>query len=467
MAKFDIGVIAGDERLEKRVKKTADIFEYSLMIFGDAEDLNEEETPLRVLIIGTGDFKTSAQFEGFLKKIKTKAPDVFKIFIATRDTVKNAKNIAKAQKIDLILNETEIYETSKPEYIFSQVVRATYLPIKPQDVVPNTTLLFDIYHLLPQQQKFLKFCFKDDLIDQKRSQKLTEAVELYIHRDDAENFAQYLQSLPEDGPEVQTQRCRARFMALYAAYMRLVFALTEQNLQGSFQLGIALYEKCKVLAHALIKVLEAHPNPWQVVHSSIIGDFGSVERGPAVASYAGIVASKMQLPNVKDIMICALLSELGLLFVPTAIAMHVRSDTLEELTEEQITEYHSYPKRSIAVCLDRKIQLSPFYRNVIMGIHERADKTGFPMQRYGKVIPLESMLLHFAFEVDRRVSVKMGKARIDINQAIKDFLVEELEYPSHFEPPFVVMLNGVISDSLNGVAPGSPATPTAAGTKTA
>ena len=178
--KFDIGLIASDQKLIQRVTETATTFAYTMKRFGKVDEINENTISLRLLIIAGAPFESSAEFASYLIFIKKRAPQVFKLFIITKNSLQNCKAVAQAQEIDITLNEREIYESSKSEYIFSQVVRASYLPIKPGDIAPDQPITFDIYHLLPQHEKFIKFCFKNDVIDQKRYEKLTTTDELYI-----------------------------------------------------------------------------------------------------------------------------------------------------------------------------------------------------------------------------------------------------------------------------------------------
>ncbi len=446
--KYDVALMTVDLKIAARCKEIAATYDYAVNSINPDYNFSGGQAEFRLIVIGGAIFSNGGEFSALLTVIRKSLPQAFILYIDTKASVENAPEIAKTYKAEIALNEQEFFDTSKADYIFSQAVRATFLPIKSSDLSVNGAITFDIYHLLPLREKFLKFCFVGDVIDEKKFEKLKSVDELYIHRNDAAEFAKYLNISADNSLDGLNRRCRGQFLALYAGYMRLVLNLTDQSQMSSFQKGTELFSECRNLASSLLNVLVCHPNPWAVSHNSIIGDFGSIERGPAVAAYSGIIGIKMELDSIVELMTASLVSELGLLFLSRKITSHLRNDSIDKLTADEAKEYFKYPNKSIAVILDRKIQLSDAFRVLTLGIHEKADKTGFPQKRLGKNIPIESFAIHFAFELDRRAQVRMGKPRIDLVQAIRALIQEESTNPCHFTLTFVHKIKLALKSEL-------------------
>jgi response regulator RpfG family c-di-GMP phosphodiesterase len=448
IVRSDIGLFSTDQKISARCLEISKAYSYSCQTVATNHDFQTNPIEFRLIVIGGAHFPNGGEFISLLKEIRKACPENFILYIETRESINNSINLAIENGADYSFNETEFFDTSKADYIFTQVVRATFLPIRSTDIVLNHEITFDIYHLLPQREKFLKFVFVGDSIDANRLEKLRSVNELYIHRNQAEQYAQYLNTSTDNSENGLNLRCRGQFLALYASYMKLVLSLTDQSVRQSYERGINLFHHCETLAKSLLSVLAAHPNPWIIINSSTIGEFGSVERGPAVASYTAIIASKLNIPKIEELMVAALLSEIGLLFLTRTLTTSLRDGTIDQLPPEKIAEFEKYPLKSIAAALTQKIQFPEAFRNMLIGIHERADKQGFPHKRFGRNIPIESFIIHFAYQLDRRTVVRMGKARVTVEEAIVGFLREELAEPKHFTLEFIQKLKAALNLNL-------------------
>ena len=356
--KYDLALFSQDTRFIDRCKRICEKFGYVFKHFDNTSQFVTEHTEYRLIAIAGMEFPNGGELSAFLSTVKTGAPDAFLLFVEHAKGVENAITIAKSFGCDLTLKEGEFFDTSKPEFICSQVIRATYLPIKSTDISSGKVLTFDLYHFMPQREKFLKFCFEGDQIDPKKLEKLKSVDEVYIHRDQAAKFATYMTvGANTTNAEEMNRRCRGQFIAFYASYTNFVFQITDQSGEKTFQAGLDLLKKCKALAMDLLVTLATHPDPWNIISKATVGDFGSLERAPAVAAYAGIIGTLMGIDQTEDLMVSALLSELGILLLPEPIMDHIRKGTVDQLTEEQLKIYNNYPRKSISIVLDKKVQI--------------------------------------------------------------------------------------------------------------
>ena len=72
---------------------------------------------------------------------------------------------------DMIMLEDELFLTSKLEFAMLQTMKACFFPVKASDIVLGKPVPFDLYHLLPQRKKFLKFVFSGDEVEKAKAFK--------------------------------------------------------------------------------------------------------------------------------------------------------------------------------------------------------------------------------------------------------------------------------------------------------
>ncbi len=453
--KYDFIYITEENKIAARCENICKIYNYHGNRYNNIDTLITDAPECRVLLMGGITFPNGGEMVAMLSKLRVEIPDTFILFIETKNSLANSIKIAKDYGSNLAMTEAEFYETSKPEFITSQVIRATFLPIKPSDITANKEIQFNLYHLLPQRQKFLKFCFTGDQIDEKKLEKIKSIDEIYIHRDDAAKFAKYISLYADNSEDGLNKLCRSQFISLYTNYINLVFLLTDQSETGSFQTGNELIDKCKEIANTLLAILQDHPNAWSIINKAIIGDFGSLERAPAVSAYAGIIALRLGMKTIEELMLCVLISEIGILYLPQKVSDCIREDTLDLLTKEEKSIYQKYPLKSLAIALDRKVQLSESLRNIITTVHEQADKNGFPGKKSGNHIPNEAYIIHFAFALDQKTSVKLGKPQISFNEGIRQLIDQETASPAHFTPGMILKLRMAMKREIDQITASS------------
>jgi hypothetical protein len=89
------------------------------------------------------------------------------------------------------------------------------------------------------------------------------------------------------------------------------------------------------------------------------------------------------------------------------------------------------------VVLDRKIALSEKMRSMFLAVHERADGNGFPKGLFAEKIPIESQMIQFSKEFDRRTVLRIGKARVDQAVVRNQIIAEEIQKMDRFTVSFL------------------------------
>jgi len=182
-----------------------------------------------------------------------------------------------------------------------------------------------------------------------------------------------------------------------------------------------------------------------VVNNSSLGEFGSVERSPTIAAYAGLMSLLASIGEPVDVMVAALLSDVGMLELHPKITKKLRqSQDINLLNEDERQQYHNHPVVSLNRCLSRKLQMKEAIKEMILCTHERADGKGFPEARSMAKIPVEAMLIQFSEIIDRAAMVKMGQSRVPVQDVRHQVLNHEMEAANIFSLGFLHKLKPVI-----------------------
>lgn len=211
-----------------------------------------------------------------------------------------------------------------------------------------------------------------------------------------------------------------------SAYIDLVFLILDKSDGASFEKGRSLYDRCEGLANDLIKSLEVIENPWSLVQQTAIGDQGSIERGPAIAAYAGLLAVRSGETSVIEVMVAALLSDIGMADLDPKVARALRLHRNANLIAGQKEDYERHPLISLNRVLSHRISLSDSIKETILRSHERVDANGFPNKIPKEKIPAAAMIIQLAEQIDFLTFVKPGVTQSPIKKVIEELLAEEL-----------------------------------------
>ncbi|MFN9068119.1 MAG: HD domain-containing phosphohydrolase, partial [Bdellovibrionales bacterium] len=395
------------------------------------DDFCEREAEYKepsLMVVSAEDVEVESEIAGRVQVVRQMAPHAFLLVIISSKLNADTAAFVKKSGANAVLLEPEVEYSSKLEFIFSQKIKSSYIPIKASELKVGTKLSFPLYHLMPLNRKYLPVVRASDEITQDRYDKLMQVTEIYVHRNDVEAYHQYTMGSSDQSAEGLGRRCRAQFMRLYAKYVDLVMLISDQSESKSFKEGAALYEQCSALAGDLMNSLSVTGGAWNIINNSAIGEFGSLQRSPAVAAYAGLLSLHAQIGSVTAVMTAVMLADIGLLEVSPKVNQRIRKgQKLDDLHKEDLAEFHNHPVKSLNMALSRKLQIPENVKNIILSTHETADKKGFPAKPNAEKIPMEAMLIQYCEKLDHQSCIRMGEQRKDINEVKKQIFESELE----------------------------------------
>jgi response regulator RpfG family c-di-GMP phosphodiesterase len=445
---IEVGVISADATLLHHVKKLCQEFDYSFSSWLNLEQFMNADPDCLVVITNSSEHKGSSQDNAAecCQAAKGICNDAFVVCIVHKTIKKEQLTFLKKSGADLILLDHQLTEMSKLEFLLTQQLKARFIPIKASELSPDSTIFFSILHLIQHRSKFLP-CALPGLLTAEHLSKLSRASELYINRRDLHEFRKYLENRPSRSSKDLISRCRIRFLCLCATYAELVLLLTDQAESATLDKGSALLAQCRSLCSNLVSNIAEFEDVWEVIDTSAIGNMGSVERSTAVATYVATFGLRMDIDNLPDAMIGALLCDIGLILLNSDILKKIKLNL--PLNTEEYTQYILHPLNSIELALASRIQLNTTLRKIIEMTHERYDQKGFPNQSPPNRISLESQLIQFCKELDTRTLVKLGELKRNPRMIREQWIQESIADTKQFSPEFCRQLKmtwGHISD---------------------
>jgi hypothetical protein len=424
MTALDICTL-GDKEKADIILVAAKEFGYSAHEFLNVEDVFESsiEPSLMFVIESMGPGEVSV--DELVQAGRQQFPHAFLILIVEKELTKEKSAFLQRQGVKLAFLRHEV-DTGKVEFAINQLLKASFVPLKSIDLLPDHPLPFTIYHLLPQRKKFLKLIRTGDSIAVDRLPRLLENPEFYLDRGDLYEYKKFVEETSDKSSKGLAKRCRANFVTLQSEFTNLAFEVTDESSRVSFLEGQELLARCQKLCDDLLVNLAEFPRAWEVVNGSSIGEFGSLERAPAIAAFSGMLALRADLKRVEEIMMASLLVDMSVLTFSSKIADALRAGknifNSGSFSNDELEKYRRLSQRSVDLALNRKLSIPEKLRNIIVGVYEQADGKGFPNGINDQKIMIESQMIRFAKEFDSRIQVKLGRARKDPIDAMKEIL---------------------------------------------
>lgn len=447
----DIGVISVDERLTKRVREVGEEFNYQIGLWPNLDSYMDSDTECRLFIFQLKDTtekqELSKEALELAQVISQQSPGSYLIAVTKKNLPRDDMIFLRKSGLNIVMTTTDLFETSKFEFVATQVLRAQFVAIKEADLIPNEAISFDLYHLMPMNRRFLKIVRNGGAVTGKKLEKMREVGEFYIHRDSLKSYTSYIKQYSVDSPGAHLRACRGQFMEFYKRYTELVGILTDPSQFISYEEGKKMLDDCnlmvKELAGSLSKVGEGEV--WDVINNSVIGDFGSLERSTAIAAYVAYFGLKMKLPDIENVILAALIADLGLIYLPPKLTYKIRHNQIEKFNSEELASYKRYPFKSIEVILAQRLPLGPEVKEIVLKCHEKSDGSGFPTGSSSNAMSKSSQLLGFCWAFDQRTLLRMGQKRLDRETALKSFIEEETKTLKSFTPIFLLEMKRYFS----------------------
>lgn len=449
MRKIDWAIVSNQSKFISRIDLVSGQFGYHQQNFNSIDNFAEiadtlGEIPL--ILIDAEKIEKESDIAGMVQVAKQMTESSHILVSISGKMEPSSAAFLKKSGANVVLIGGELETSSKLEFFASQKIRSSFYPIKANEIPQDIKLEIPVYHLMPLNRKFLPVIRAGEIVTQEKTSKISTAGELYIRRDDIDIWKKHCEANAENSSTTLSKRSRAKFLSLMNTYSDLVMLISDQSEFASYEAGNNLLKKCRELSSDLLATLGSTGNAWEIVNNSAIGEFGSLERAPAVAAYAGLFSLMSGVGSPEKVMLGALLTNLALIDLLPGITKKIRdSGGISSLNSEEMEQYKLHPKASLNKVLNRKFQIEEDIKSIIEFTHERFDKKGFPSQPRPEKIPEESNIIQLCEEIDNRSLVTMGKEKKSIS-AIKSDLLSELEKDSgRFSILFITSARAVFS----------------------
>ncbi|WP_413586879.1 HD domain-containing phosphohydrolase [Bdellovibrio sp. HCB274] len=447
MRSLDLAAISGNFKFIKRAKTLAETFSFQFESFESSDaffEKTEHYKSITCIILDCSEIEKPNEAAGMVQVACQVAADSYIIAVVNSKLKPEDARIVKTSGASLVLMENEYYTTSKLEFVTTQVIRSSYIPVKIYDLYPDSETSFSLYYMMPANKRFLRIAKPGLQVHPSFLEKFADMGELYIKRQDFKQWVEYCRSYDSADEASTLRRCRLQFLQMSQSFLELTLMISDQTSSSSFAVGKELYGTCEKFAQELLNTLQVVKNPFEVINNSSIGDFGSLERAPAIASYAAVLSQNTTIGKPLEVMISALLSDIGYLDISPSASAKLRANDIQSMNGEELMEYQKHPIYSLNQCLSRKIPLSEPMKMMILQSHERMDQKGFPHRMNPDKILEEAMLVRLCWDLDSKTQVRMGEPRPDISKVIEGLAATFAGDPGNYSIGFTVKMSPVL-----------------------
>lgn len=446
MSRIHLASISSDSSFHDRCGPIASQFEYTYQKYSNVDDFAEksEGSQYVCLFLSCLDTNSGSEIAGRIQAVRQFCGEAFIVCIISKKLDSETAKFAKKSGANLILFENQFSSTIQPEYICSQIIRGSLIPIKAFDLRPNTKVDFTIRYLMPLNKKILPIVKAGTTLTDNQITKLKTATELYVSREDLPQYEKYIMENPDNSAQGLNSRCRIKYLLLGKSHAELIYLLIDQAESASFEVGKKLYDRCIQLAGELLNILATVENPWAIVNNSSFGELGSIERSSSVAAFAGLISLMLGTNKEIETVTAGLLCDLGLLEITPQVSAALKTKNLSILNPDELKIYHQHPNTSLNMCLAKKFPVPETLKKIIQRTHERADGKGFPGALNSQVIPFESMLIQYCEVLDQALIPKIGEAKIDVMELQKEIINKSLEGSSQFSVELVSKVSSLL-----------------------
>lgn len=418
-------------------------FSYTFRSISTIDDILEAQVNPSLLVVSEFSDSNEVSVDELIQISRQQFPEAYLILIVEKELTKDRFNFLSKLGARTVMLKREI-NTGKVSFAISQILKASYVPLKAIDLVADIQIPFSIYHLIPYSKKFLQLTKEGDILSQSKIDKYLKGPELYIQRQEIKQLNDFIKNTTDKSARGLAKRCRANFVALQDEFTNLVFDLSDESNRVSFGEGQELFNRCAKICEDLLMNLAEFPKAWEIINNSSIGEFGSLERSPAVAAYCGMFALNVDVKSISDLMLVALLVDIGMISLDDKITDKIREE--QNLDKEEVLFIRKVPQLSLDMVLARKVAMTERVRNVLLGVYERADGKGYPKGLYEEKLTVESQLVRFAKIFDSKTMLKLGAIRENPYFVLKS-IIEDKDTHKSFSADFLKSMQDNIIDS--------------------
>jgi hypothetical protein len=442
---IDVLLVSSDTRYIARAQMMATEFGYNFQTANNIDELSEkfESAQIHFLVVSTEGAANKDEAVGIVQVAKHTCPDSFVLVIMSGKLDSSSMTWIRKSGADVVLLDHEFFDTAKLDFFAFQSVRSEYRPVKSGDFIEGSSLNFVVYHFLPQNRKYLPVVHKNTKLEEKRIKKMSEVGDVYIKRSDIPEYFKYLNTNEDSSAKGLIRRCRAEFLKLSHSYIDLVISLTEQTDTPSFDEGKKVLQNCLDMSASLLNSLMTVGQIQDIIGSPQEGDFGSVDRAVDRAAMAGFFSMMADLGKPEDVMLGALLMDIGLIGVHPMVLKKIRLNLFDSFSPEELKDYQQHPQRGLNYALSRKLQIPNTVKDAILYHHTIPNNKGFPILAPEK-LGVEPQMLRFCQILDEQMMVYLGRPKPQFKEVFQAMMKSASDF-TEYTPKFVTGMRSIIS----------------------
>ncbi|MGZ3742978.1 MAG: HD domain-containing phosphohydrolase [Pseudobdellovibrionaceae bacterium] len=445
--RVELLVITKNEELLKVAKDLVNFFLFHAEFFktiGEIETAFYLGSPPLMILLSFQEEENVRERKGMVGKLHEMFPRAHLVVVRSEGESLEDGNSLRDVGANYLISSQEISVNCKLYYLAAVLVRGTYLPVPVSDFFPNTQLNFNAYHKLLLNQKFLPVIFSGFTISDKKFRELEPSKQIYIRRENLENYRKYVEAYHDRSGSALKKRCRVVMMNLLGLFSDVILLLSLDSEIGKEDL---VKEKISHFVQSSVELgeyLQGCPDVWNVIAQSLNFKFCQYERGVYILAYAVYISLKAQLAPVSEVVMTVLLADLGILDLPAECYKNILERSERKLTTPDLGFFQNHPLASLKRMMLRKVELPEEVQRAIACTHERNDLQGFPSQVPADQIPLTAKLVFFCEVMDRRLRAAEEEGTLPHDYVRKQVWEEERSSLGRFNADFLDKIKKVL-----------------------
>lgn len=412
-------VVAKSSTHIKSVNELLDIYEIPRKNFDTVEEFLDSGITPELMILDSDIVDKDvlkAEMMPLCQVINYQLPNV-QMFLITKSQVDpKLKETLSRFKVTKYLTKDEVVSNSKLSSFISFYLKDKYLPIKCYELDLTQALPVDLYHLLPLNQKFICLTKAGNAVRPEKVSSLQDVGEFYIRRDDIKPFLEYCRTTKPKGVSVFTRNARAFINGFSVMYKEFVYDIDSDE-QISFDNGKALFEELNKLVNEMVEALNLVEinTLTEIVNLCTTHQLSILDRTPAVSSYLSVIMRQFASSvDTKRVLLTSMIYPLGVMMLPLDSNIDLIKASKMKTYENIKSVLTEIPELSLGMCAAKKIPIDPSLRSCVLEVFDDVTGKGVLAD-----LPLETQLVRFALELDRRVTKDLAKSSIDIKSAMR------------------------------------------------
>lgn len=277
------------------------------------------------------------------------------------------------------------------EFPDNQIPLSALSSINSRDLSCDLEVNFDVFVHLPFNKKTILYRKKGATLEYDKLKKIeSQDQRLYFKKTEKKKFLEYARTAQtlsnKDNPVAETER------VLKAK--KLIFEIMSEffNQEGTdFKGGRIIYDRCRDIVQEY-DLLRPH-TPTEAFAKIL--QFTGQERtfyneAINLSVFAAMFGHILNLgpEQIESLALAGLLHNIGLSYVDN---FELQMD-IATLSQEQLTNYYSYPEKSVLMIKSKKVPLPPLVSDTIIEHRENMDGSGFPNHISATIKPLPRVL---------------------------------------------------------------------------